>query len=77
MMGYLELTYFTVEEMHLMELIDHFDRESTIRELEDHIPFLEDPELCSSCEVLLHKLEKITDEDFASLDIEAVMEDTE
>ncbi len=77
MMGYLELTYFTVEEMQLMTCISHSDRKTAIQDLQTQIQFVEDKDLRNACKILIGKVEKLTDEEFASFDIEAAMEDTE
>lgn len=77
MTGYLELTHFTVEEMQLMACISHNDREKAIQDLQTQIQFVEDKDLRDACKVLIGKVEKLTDEEFASIDFDKGEEDTE
>ena len=77
MMGYLELTHFTVEEMQLMACISHSDREKAIQDLQTQIQFVADEDLRNACKVLIGKVGKLTDSEFASIDFDKGKEDTE
>lgn len=77
MTGYLELTYFTVEEMQLMTCISHSNRGKAIQDLQTQIQFVEDKDLRDACKVLIGKVDKLTDEEFVSIDFDKGKEDTE
>ena len=77
MMGYLELTCFTVEEMQLMSCISHNHREAAIQSLQTQIQFVADEDLRNACKALIGKVGKLTDEEFAPIEFEKGKEDTE
>ena len=59
---------FTVEEMNLIQAMDHTCRRMSIFDMKASIPNIEDAELKSLCERTLRKVSAMTDADFAVID---------
>lgn len=65
---------FTVEEMNLIQAMDHTCRRMAIFE-KTSIPNIEDHELKELCEKALKKMSAMTDADFAAIDFTVYEED--
>ena len=59
---------FTVEEMNLIQAMDHTCRRMAIFDMKTSIPNIEDAELKVLCERTLRKVSAMTDADFAAID---------
>ena len=59
---------FTVEEMNLIQAMDHSCRRMAIFDIKTSIPNIEDHELKELCEKALKKMSAMTDADFAAID---------
>lgn len=60
---------FTLEEMGLMAIFDTSDRSRLISEIRNSLPDLRVPEMKELANSLLHRLEAMTDQEFAALDL--------
>ncbi len=67
---------FTVEEMSLIQAMNHTCRRMLICHLRTSLPNIEDRELQELCEKTLKKVENLSDADFAAIDF-TVEEDEE
>lgn len=66
---------FTVEEMNLIQTMNHTCRRMTIFDIKTSIPNIEDHELKELCEKTLKKMSAMTDADFAAIDFTVYEED--
>lgn len=66
---------FTVEEMNLIQVMDHTNRRMTIFDIKRSIPTIEDKELKELCAKTLVKVTNMTDEEFAAVDFTVYEED--
>lgn len=58
----------TVEEMSLLQAMEHTYRRMAIFDIKTSLPDIEDRELRELCEKVLQKVENMTDADFAAID---------
>lgn len=58
----------TVEEMSLLQAMEHTYRKMAIFDIKTSLPDIEDRELRKLCEKVLKKVENMTDADFAAID---------
>ena len=68
---------FTVEEMNLIQAMDHTCRRMAIFDIKTSIPNIEDHELKELCEKTLKKMSAMSDGDFAAIDFTMYEEDEE
>lgn len=68
---------FTVEEMSLIQALDHTCRRMMIFDIKASLPNLEDRELKELCERVLKKAEDMSDAEFAAIDFTVDEEDEE
>ena len=68
---------FTVEEMNLIQAMNHTCRRMSIFDMKASIPNIEDAELKTFCERTLRKVSAMTDSDFAAIDFAVYEEDEE
>ena len=68
---------FTVEELNLIQAINHTCRRMAIFDIKTSIPNIEDHELKELCEKTLKKISAMTDADFAAIDFAMYEEDEE
>lgn len=68
---------FTVEEMNLIQAMNHTCRRMAIFDIKISIPNIKDHELKELCEKTLKKMSAMTDEDFAAIDFTVYEEDEE
>ena len=66
---------FTVEEMNLIQAMDHTCRRKGIFDIKTSIPNIEDHELKELCEKTLKKMTAMTDAEFAAIDFTVYEED--
>ncbi len=66
---------FTVEEMNLIQAMDHTCRRMSIFDMKASIPNIEDSELKALCERTLRKVSAMTDAGFAAIDFAVYEED--
>ena len=66
---------FTVEEMNLIQAMDHTCRRMAIFDIKTSIPNIGDYELKELCEKTLRKMSVMTDADFAAIDFTVYEED--
>lgn len=66
---------FTVEEMSLIQAMDHTCRRMSIFDMKASIPNIEDAELKALCERTLRKVSAMTDAGFAAIDFAVYEED--
>ena len=64
-----------VEELSLLSAFNTETRTGTIRDLHIMLVHLEDPDFEELCRRLVEKLEKMSDEDYAALDLTIEEED--
>ena len=57
-----------VEEMSLLQAMEHTCRRMAIFDIKTSLPDIEDRELRELCEKVLKKVEDMTDADFAAID---------
>lgn len=58
----------TIEEMSLLQAMEHTCRKMAIFDIKASLPDIEDRELRELCEKVLQKVENMTDADFAAID---------
>ena len=68
---------FTVEELNLIQAINHTCRRMAIFDIKTSIPNIGDHELKELCEKTLKKMSAMTDADFAAIDFTVYEEDEE
>ena len=68
---------FTVEEMNLIQVMNHTCRRMAIFDIKTSIPNIEDHELKELCENTLKKMSAMTDADFGAIDFTVHEEDEE
>ena len=68
---------FTVEEMNLIQAMNHACRRMAIFDIKTSIPNIEDHELKEIGEKTLKKMSAMTDADFAAIDFAVYEEDEE
>ena len=68
---------FTVEEMNLIQAMNHTCRRMAIFDIKISIPNIKDHELKELCEKTLKKMSAMTDADFAAIDFAMYEEDEE
>ena len=66
---------FNVEEMNLIQAVNHTCRRMAIFDIKTSIPNIEDHELKELCEKTLKKMSAMTDADFAAIDFTVYEED--
>lgn len=66
---------FTVEEMNLIQAMNHTCRRMAIFDIKTSIPNIEDHKLKELCEKTLKKMSAMTDADFAAIDFSVYEED--
>ena len=66
---------FTVEEMNLIQAMNHTCRRMAIFDIKTSIPKIEDHELKELCEKTLKKMSAMTDAEFAAIDFTVYEED--
>lgn len=66
---------FTVEEMNLIQAMDHTCRRMAIFDIKTSIPNIENHELKELCEKTLKKMSAMTDAEFAAIDFTVYEED--
>ena len=62
---------FTVEEVNLMCVFEGQDRKGMIADIKNVIPHIQDSELLDLAGQVLGKLENMSDEEFAEIELEA------
>ena len=62
---------FTVEEMNLMCVFEGQDRKCMIADIKNVIPHIQDSEMLELAGQVLGKLENMSDEEFAEIELEA------
>ena len=68
---------FTVEEMNLIQVMNHTCRRMAIFDIKTSIPNIEDHELKELCEKTLKKMSAMTDADFGAINFTVYEEDEE
>lgn len=66
---------FTVEEMNFLCIVRGLDRENTINNIFETIPDIEDEEMKKLAEVLIGKLDIMTEAEFRDISFEETFED--
>lgn len=66
---------FTVEEMNFLCIVRGLDREDTINNIFETIPDIEDEEMKKLAEVLIGKLDIMTEAEFRDISFEETFED--
>lgn len=66
---------FTVEELNLIQAINHTCRRMAIFDIKTSIPNIEGHELKELCEKTLKKMSAMTDAEFAAIDFTVYEED--
>ena len=66
---------FTVEEMNFLCIVRGLDREDTINNIFDTIPDIEEEEMKKLAEVLIGKLDIMTEAEFRDISFEETFED--
>ena len=66
---------FTVEEMNFLCIVRGLDREDTINNIFETIPDIEDDEMKKLAEVLIGKLDIISEAEFRDISFEETFED--
>ena len=66
---------FTVEEMNFLCIVRGLDREDTINNIFETIPDIEDDEMKKLAEVLIGKLDIMTEAEFREISFEETFED--
>lgn len=66
---------FTVEEMNFLCIVRGLDREDTINNIFETIPDIEDDEMKKLAEVLIGKLDIMTEAEFRDISIEETFDD--
>lgn len=66
---------FTVEEMNLIQAMNHTCRRMAIFDIKTSIPNIEDHELKELCEKVLKKMPAMTEGDFDAIDFTVYEED--
>ena len=66
---------FTVEEMNLIQMMNHTCRRMAIFDIKTSIPNIGDHELKELCEKTLKKMSAMTDAEFAAIDFTVYEED--
>lgn len=66
---------FTVEEMNFLCIVRGLDREDTINNIFETIPDIEDDEMKKLAEVLIGKLDIMTEAEFRDISFEETFED--
>lgn len=64
-------TQFTVEESNLICIFAGENREEVIEDINGALPYLDDEDMEELSHKVLDKLQNMTDEEFAGLDLEA------
>ena len=64
-----------IEELNLLYVFDCSSRIAAASDIKRNIPLMEDAELRDMSEILLGKLERMTDEEYAQIDFELLKED--
>ena len=62
---------FTVEEVNLMCVFEGQDRMGMVADIENVIPHIQDSDMVELAEQVLGKLENMSDEEFAEIELEA------
>ncbi len=62
---------FTVEEVNLMCVFEGQDRKGMIADIKNVIPHIQDSEMLELAGQVLGKLENMSDEEFAEIELEA------
>ncbi len=62
---------FTVEEINLMCVFEGQDRKGMIADIKNVIPHIQDSEMLELAGQVLGKLENMSDEEFAEIELEA------
>ena len=62
---------FTVEESNLICVFAGESREDVIEDINGALPYLDDEDMVELSQRVLDKLQNMTDEEFANLDLEA------
>ena len=62
---------FTVEEINLMCVFEGQDRKSMIADIKNVIPYIQDSDMVELARQVLGKLENMSDEEFAEIELEA------
>lgn len=65
---------FTVEEMNFLCIVRGLDREDTINNIFETIPDIEDEEMKKFAEVLIGKLDIMTEAEFRDISFEEIFE---
>lgn len=63
-------TQFTVEESNLICIFAGENREDVIKDINGALPYLDDGDMIELSHKVLDKLQNMTDEEFANLDLE-------
>lgn len=66
---------FTVEEMNFLCIVRGLDREDTLNNIFETIPDIEDDEMKKLAEVLIGKLDIMTEAEFREISFEETFED--
>ena len=62
---------FTVEEVNLMCVFEGQDRKGMIADIKNIIPYIQDSDMVELAGQVLGKLETMSDEEFAEIELEA------
>lgn len=68
---------FNVEEMYLIQELDHRTRRQLLFDLSEKLKWIADPDLMRLCAGIYLKTKAMTDREFAEIDFTAVKEDAE
>ncbi len=66
---------FTVEEISLMQAMNHGNKKMAVMDLKTHYPDIGDPDLRELCSRTIRKLDSVSDEEFATLDLDGYFEE--
>ncbi len=66
---------FTVEEISLMQAMNHENKKMAVMDLKTHYPDIKDPDLRELCGRTIRKLDSVSDEEFAALDLDEYIEE--
>jgi hypothetical protein len=66
---------YNVEEINLMCIFEHSSRIVLIEDMTASLPYIDDGEMASLMEQTIHHLERMSDDEFAELDLEPDFDD--
>jgi hypothetical protein len=66
---------YSVEEINLMCIFEHSSRNVLIEDMTASLPYIDDSEMASLMEQTIHQLERMSDAEFAELDLDMDFDD--